>query len=160
MEDNKTVPRSPSQCWHRPVLGPWLGLMFRLRLSHEAAEWEEAVGAAPVSAELTQSSSLVHWGHMRPSLEIDVVTESQFRFSDDGMCFVLIWSKWQQPPCSHSPVTIPEIGVTERDMGRYYQSVNQTSPKMGVPQLLGEHFWLGPEYNLRSEFGELAHCDG
>ena len=39
MEDNKTVPRSPSQCWHRPVLGPWLGLMFRLRLSHEAAEW-------------------------------------------------------------------------------------------------------------------------
>ena len=41
-------------------------------------------------------------------------------------------------------------------MGRYYLSVNQTSLKMGVPQLLGEQFWLGPEYNLRSEFGELA----
>ena len=57
-------------------------------------------------------------------------------------------------------VTIPVIGVTECDMGRYYLSVNQTSLKMGVPQLLGEHFWLGPEYNLRSEFGELTDCDG
>ena len=57
-------------------------------------------------------------------------------------------------------VTIPVIGVTERDMGRYYQTVNQTSLKMGVPQLLGEHFWLVPEYNLRSGLGELTHCDG
>ena len=57
-------------------------------------------------------------------------------------------------------VTIPVIGVTERDMGRYYQTVNKTSLKMGVPQLLGEHFWLVPEYNLSYPSSELVMRPG
>ena len=35
------------------------------------SEWEEAVGAAPASAELTQSSSLVHWGGSHEALTGD-----------------------------------------------------------------------------------------